>query len=96
MSGRPFSFVNLRDTGQALYGQRWQPAMARDLKVPLQSVRRWCDGAQLPDLRHQLADTCRRYAAIDRKLSKLAPKLEKLGPPVRYAKNKRRLPRPTR
>jgi hypothetical protein len=56
--------------------------MARDLKVPLPSVRRWCDGALLPDLRSQLADTCRRYVAHDSKLSKLAAKLEKLGPRV--------------
>jgi hypothetical protein len=96
MPGAPFSLAHLRDAGQALYGLRWQPAMARDLKVPLPSIRKWCDGALLPDLRSQLADTCRRYAAHDSKLSKLAPKLEKLGPPVRYFKKKRRLPRPTR
>ena len=96
MTGQPFSLVNLRDTGEALYGRRWQRAIARDLKVPLPSVRKWCDGALLPDLRSQLADICRRYAALDRKLSKVAPKLEKLGPPVRYFKRKRRLPRPTR
>jgi hypothetical protein len=96
MLGQPFSLAHLRDTGEALYGSRWQPATARDLKVPLPSVRKWCDGALLPDIRGQLADICRRYAAHDSKLSKLAPKLEKLGPPVLYAKEERQARSATR
>jgi hypothetical protein len=84
MAKSPFTVAHLRDTGEALYGTQWQAALARDLKVPVRSIGRWFDGSgRLPDLRHELADICRRYAGEDRRLAKLAPTLERLGPPER-------------
>jgi transposase-like protein len=36
--------------GQALYGQQWQSALARDLGVSDRTMRRWVAGAQeVPD-----------------------------------------------
>jgi hypothetical protein len=36
--------------GQALYGQQWQSALARDLGVSGRTMRRWIAGAQpVPD-----------------------------------------------
>ena len=36
--------------GQALYGQQWQSALARDLDVSDRTMRRWAAGAQnVPD-----------------------------------------------
>lgn len=34
----------LRKCGEALYGQQWQSALARDLKVADRTVRRWAAG----------------------------------------------------
>ena len=34
----------LRDTGEALYGPRWQSDLARDLHVSDRTVRRWIAG----------------------------------------------------
>lgn len=34
----------LRDAGEALYGPRWQSALARDLGVTDRTVRRWAAG----------------------------------------------------
>lgn len=36
--------VLLRKAGEALYGQQWQSALARDLKVADRTVRRWANG----------------------------------------------------
>lgn len=35
----------LQDTGEALYGSRWQSEIARDLYVSDRTVRRWLSGA---------------------------------------------------
>lgn len=35
----------LHDTGRALYGDRWQSALARDLGVSDRTVRYWASGA---------------------------------------------------
>lgn len=35
----------LRDAGEALYGQRWQTDIARDLGVNDRTIRRWLSGA---------------------------------------------------
>ena len=35
----------LRDTGEALYGSRWQSDLARDLQVSDRTMRRWLAGA---------------------------------------------------
>lgn len=38
----------LETCGQALYGERWQSALARDLGVSDRTVRRWAAGATVP------------------------------------------------
>ena len=81
MPGPAFSLANLRDTGEALYGRRWQGGLARDLHMPARSVKGWCDGKVLPDLRRRLADLCRLRGVDDPAMLKLAHKLEQLGPP---------------
>jgi hypothetical protein len=81
-----FTLADFIKTAEALYGRGWPIPMSRDLKIPLHSIREWLDSrSALPDIRHQLADTCRRYAATDRKLATLAPFLEKLGPPEKIS-----------
>lgn len=35
----------LRDTGEALYGPRWQTDLSRDLGVSDRTMRRWAAGA---------------------------------------------------
>ena len=35
----------LRDSGEALYGPRWQSDLARDLNVSDRTMRRWATGA---------------------------------------------------
>jgi len=35
----------LRETGEALYGPRWQTDLARDLGVSDRTMRRWAAGA---------------------------------------------------
>jgi hypothetical protein len=40
----------LREAGEALYGRRWQFALAHDLEVADRTVRRWLAGASpIPD-----------------------------------------------
>lgn len=40
----------LQDTGEALYGPRWQTEMARALQVSDRTVRRWVAGSDdVPD-----------------------------------------------
>ena len=34
--------------GRALYGERWQSAMARELDVNIRTVQRWAAGAEPP------------------------------------------------
>jgi hypothetical protein len=35
----------LRETGEALYGPRWQSELARDLDVSDRTIRRWVAGS---------------------------------------------------
>jgi hypothetical protein len=81
MPGAPFSLANLRDTGEALYGRQSQLALARDLHMPPRTVKGWCNGKPLPDLRGRLADLCRLRGVDDTNMLKLARKLEQLRPP---------------
>lgn len=66
----------LVECGEALYGQQWQSALARDLGVADRTVRRWVAGtSEIPaglylDL---LRLTQERAAALDA----LAPRLRK-------------------
>ena len=84
MATQPFTLADLRDTAEALYGARqWQPLLARDLGITPQAIKRWFTGKPLPDIRKLLADLCRRKAADNPSLEKLARKIEKLGPPER-------------
>lgn len=47
--------IDLAKIGQALYGERWQSALARDLGVSDRTMRRWAAGThQQPDLRAEL------------------------------------------
>lgn len=67
----------LLECGEALYGQQWQSALARDLGVSDRTVRRWVAGGEPPpgvyvDL---LRLTQERAAALDT----LAPRLRKAG-----------------
>lgn len=40
----------LKRAGEALYGERWQSPLARDLGVADRTVRRWVDGStDVPD-----------------------------------------------
>lgn len=50
---------DLRQVGEALYGERWQTPLAADLDVSDRTVRRWLDGsrampAALPAELHRL------------------------------------------
>jgi hypothetical protein len=77
----PFSIANLIEAGQALYGPNWEEPLSDDLKVPERSIRRWCEGSALPDLRDRLAAICRQMAIHNLAFDELARKLESLGPP---------------
>jgi hypothetical protein len=79
-----FNLASLRDAAEELYATpRWHALLARDLKLPVSTVKGWFTGKKLPDLRRQLADLCRRNAADDPSMERLARKLDKLGPPER-------------
>lgn len=70
----------LVETGETLYGQQWQSALARDLSVSDRTVRRWVAGtSEVPaglytDL---LRLTQERAATLDM----LAPRLREAAPP---------------
>ena len=81
MPGQPFSFANLKDTGEALYGRQWQPAICRELSLQPRTITGWFQGKPLADLRKQLADLCRRRDPYDPNMERMARKLEALGPP---------------
>ena len=84
MAGQSFSLSDLRTVADALYGRRqWQAELARDLETTPATIRGWFDGKRLPDLRNLLAALCRRNAADNPKMLKLARKIEELGPPER-------------
>lgn len=62
--------------GQALYGQQWQSALARDLGVSDRTMRRWVAGDQdVPaGLHADLMRLClERAALLDRLAAKLKP-----------------------
>ena len=78
MPSQPFSLANLRDTANALYGRRWERALARDLSIPLRTIKYWFKGKPLPDLSARLADLCRQRGVDDPAMMKLARKLESI------------------
>ena len=40
--------IFLTNTGEALYGARWQSAIAADLRTSNRTVRRWVAGQEIP------------------------------------------------
>lgn len=56
----------LRDTGEALYGPRWQTDLARDVNVSDRTMRRWVAGADdLPaGVAFDLLRLCEERAAL--------------------------------
>ncbi len=66
----------LRETGEALYGPRWQSELARELGVADRTVRRWAAGAHpMPDdIAAELVALCSERGAD---LGRLATQLQK-------------------
>lgn len=65
----------LVETGQALYGERWQSPLARDLGVSDRTMRRWATGAYpvppgvLTDLLPLVRGRCAELERVARKLA---------------------------
>jgi hypothetical protein len=76
MPGTPFSHANLTETAHALYGRSWERALARDLNIPLRTVKSQC--LIFAPVSPIYADSA---ASRDPNMLKLARKLESLGPP---------------
>lgn len=56
----------LKDTGEALYGPRWQSDLARDLSISDRTMRRWAAGADdvPPGAALDLLRLCEERAAM--------------------------------
>jgi hypothetical protein len=76
-----FSWLDVREVGESIFGRRWEKKLAWELHVTEVTVDGWIRGAPVPDLRKQLADICRRRVDVYPVLADIARKLEKLGPP---------------
>jgi len=64
--------ATLRTAGEALYGPRWQSALARDLGVSDRTMRRWVAGDEAPNLSRELTALLRaRKKSIDRALENI-------------------------
>lgn len=70
----------LKDTGEALYGPRWQSELARDLGVADRTVRRWLSGAtdMPPRVALDLWRLCEERAAA---LDEMAERLKRASTP---------------
>lgn len=68
----------LVECGEALYGQQWQSALARDLGVSDRTVRRWVAGErEMPGGAYvDLLRLTQERAAL---LESLAPRLKEVG-----------------
>lgn len=66
----------LLDCGEALYGQQWQSALARDLGVSDRTVRRWVAGSSDPP-GGVYVDLLRLTQERAERLDRLAPRLRK-------------------
>lgn len=66
---------HLAEAGNALYGERWQSPLARDLGVGDRRVREWVSGDRTtpPGIRADLERLCRERAGV---LSELADRLK--------------------
>jgi hypothetical protein len=67
----------LRKIGEALYGGRWQSALAHEFEINERTMRRWLSGMQPvpPDRQHQLREMVisrgAQLSALARELSAL-------------------------
>lgn len=70
----------LRDAGEALYGSRWQSALAGDLDISDRTIRRWVSGADdVPSGAYlDLLLICEEHMAA---LEEIIPKLKKAATP---------------
>ncbi len=66
----------LKRCGEALYGPRWQSAIARDLGVADRTIRRWLDGSSsVPDgVYFDLLGLCQDRAANLARLIDVLPR----------------------
>ena len=63
---------DLRDCGRTLFGERWQTALARALRVNPSTVRRWVSGAiPVPISRQVMIETLIRNRKLEAKLRAL-------------------------
>ena len=69
------------DAGKALYGDRWQSALARDLDVSDRTVRRWVAGDEdlSPGTAMDLWRLCEERAAD---LDEIIPRLKRASAPA--------------
>ncbi|WP_156128005.1 hypothetical protein [Dickeya chrysanthemi] len=76
LSNLPLSADELEVAGEALYGQQWQSALARDLAVDSRRIRHWISGERpIPiGIRADVAALCRRR---EKQLSAIAERLTK-------------------
>ena len=52
----------LAEIGALLYGPQWQRPLGVALRVSFRTIQRWAAGADMPDVRAELAELCRRRA----------------------------------
>jgi hypothetical protein len=82
MTRQPFSLAHLREAADAIYERpEWQVQLAKALDTNPAMIRKWLDGAPLPDLRKRLADLCRERRPYDPDMERMARRLTSLGPP---------------
>jgi hypothetical protein len=82
MTRRPFSLADLRAAADAIYERpEWQVQLAKALDTTPAMIRKWLDGAPLPDLRKRLGDIGRTRRPYDPAMQRMARTLESLGPP---------------
>ena len=67
----------LRQIGEALYGERWQSALAADLRIADRTVRYWLAGRS-PVPAAVTDELSRMIAARGRELQRVAEELAKL------------------
>lgn len=63
----------LAEVGEALYGPRWQSALARELGVTDRTVRRWASGGPVPARAYRVLElvAMRRVSRLQKLVAKL-------------------------
>ncbi|NPE57714.1 transcriptional regulator [Dickeya dadantii] len=76
LSGEALSSIDLASAGEALYGQQWQSALARELDVDSRRIRHWMSGERpIPaGIRAEIAALCKRRTIA---LSKITEEITK-------------------